>query len=153
VPRTLHTQLEIATAIRTLLGPDDDELLRRRRAEIAAARRDLDVLARDVRKLGEDLPAPVMAELQAELKNTTPTSRACRPAITAAGSGRVGARLAPTPQVHHQVSVMRNQAAASRRVRRHSKQRESRRDEFRRPERLNVKHNMQRTFFNVRWWG
>jgi hypothetical protein len=72
VPWTLHAQLEIATAIRTLLGPDDDELLRQRRAEILAIRRDLDVLVRDVRKLGEDLPALVMADLQSELKKYSP---------------------------------------------------------------------------------
>jgi hypothetical protein len=72
VPRTLHTQLEIAKAIRTLLGPDDDELPRQRRAEIAAARRDLDALARDVHKLGEELPALVMADLQSELKKYSP---------------------------------------------------------------------------------
>jgi hypothetical protein len=39
VPQTLHTRLEIATAIRTLAGPPEDELLRQRRAEIAAIRR------------------------------------------------------------------------------------------------------------------
>ena len=61
VPQTLHTQFEIAKAIRTLAGPDEDELLRQRRAEIAAIRRDLDVLVREVRKLGEELPALVMA--------------------------------------------------------------------------------------------
>jgi hypothetical protein len=72
VPRTLHTQLEIAKAIRTLAGPDEDELLRQRRAEIAAIRRDLDALKRGVRKLGEELPAPVMAELQSELKKYNP---------------------------------------------------------------------------------
>ena len=32
VPRALHAQLEIANAIRTLAGPDEDELLRQRRA-------------------------------------------------------------------------------------------------------------------------
>ena len=68
VPRPLHTQLEIAKAIRTLVGPDEDELLRQRRDEIAAIRRDLDVLVRDVRNLGEELPALVMAELQSELR-------------------------------------------------------------------------------------
>ena len=68
VPQTLHTQLEIAKAIRTLAGPDQDELLRQRRAEIAAIRRDLDVLVREVRKLGEELPTLMMAELQSELK-------------------------------------------------------------------------------------
>ena len=72
VPQTLHTQLEIAKAIRTLAGPDEDELLRQRRAEIAAIRRDLDALARGVRKLGEELPALVMAELQSELKKYSP---------------------------------------------------------------------------------
>ena len=72
VPRTLHTQLEIAKAIRTLAGPNADELLRQRRAEIAAIHRDLDGLARGVRKLGEELPALVMAELQSELKKYSP---------------------------------------------------------------------------------
>ena len=71
VPRTLHTQLEIAKAIRTPVGPDD-ELLRQRRTEIAAIRRDLDVLARGVRELAEELPALVMAELQSEPKKYSP---------------------------------------------------------------------------------
>jgi hypothetical protein len=72
VPQTLHTRLEIAKAIRTLAGPDEDELLRQRRAEIVAIRRDLDALVRDVRKLGEELPALVMAELQSELRKYSP---------------------------------------------------------------------------------
>ncbi|MGA8499656.1 MAG: hypothetical protein WB764_29525 [Xanthobacteraceae bacterium] len=72
VPQILHAQLEIAKAIRTLAGPDHDELLRQRRAEIAAIRRDLDALARGVRKLGEELPALVMAELRAALKKYSP---------------------------------------------------------------------------------
>jgi hypothetical protein len=72
VPQTLHTQLEIAKAIRTLAGPDEDELLRQRRTEIAAIRRDLDVLVRGVRKLAEELPALAMAELQSELKKYRP---------------------------------------------------------------------------------
>jgi hypothetical protein len=72
VPQTLHTRLEIAKAIRTLAGPDQDELLRQRRAEIAAIRRDLDALARGVRKLGEELPALVMAELRAALNKYSP---------------------------------------------------------------------------------
>jgi len=72
VPRSLHTQLEIAKAIRTLAGPDQDELLRQRRTEIAAIRRDLDALARGVRMLAEELPALVMAELQSELKRYSP---------------------------------------------------------------------------------
>jgi hypothetical protein len=72
VPRTLHAQLEIANAIRALAGPDEDELLRKRRAEIVAIRRDLDALVRDVRKLGEELPALAKAELLAALKKYSP---------------------------------------------------------------------------------
>jgi hypothetical protein len=72
VPRTLHAQLEIAKAIRTLMAPDDDEPLRQRRAELAAMRGDLAVLVCDIRKLGEELPALVMAELQSELKKYNP---------------------------------------------------------------------------------
>jgi hypothetical protein len=72
VPQTLHVQLEIAKAIRTLAGPDEDELLQQRRAEIAALRRDLDALIRGVRKLGEELPSLVMVELQSELKKYSP---------------------------------------------------------------------------------
>lgn len=47
-------------------------MLRQRRAEIAAIRRDLDALIRDVCKLGEELPALAMAELQSELKKYSP---------------------------------------------------------------------------------
>jgi hypothetical protein len=71
LPRTLHTQLEIAKAIRTLVAPDDDQQARRW-TEIATIRRDLDWLAREVRKFGEEWPALVMAELQAELKKYSP---------------------------------------------------------------------------------
>jgi hypothetical protein len=134
-------------------GAGKDELLRQRRAEIVAIRRDLDALVRDVRKLSEELPGLVMGELRSELKKTVPTSRAYQRAITAAGNGRAGVRRAAMPQVHHQVSVMRNQAAGSGRVGQNSKQCESRRDGFRLPKRLSVKNNMHRTFFNVRWWG
>jgi hypothetical protein len=72
VPQTLHTRIEIAKAIRTLAGPDEDELLRQRRAEIAAIHRELKALARGVRKLGEELPALVMPELRAALKKYSP---------------------------------------------------------------------------------
>jgi hypothetical protein len=105
VPQTLHAQLEIAEAIRTLAGPDEDELLRQRRGEIAAIRRDLDVLARGVRKLGEELPALVMAELQSELKKYTPTSRVCRLAIATVGSGRAGVERGTTPHQTFLVAV------------------------------------------------
>ena len=54
VPRTLHVRLEIAKAMRMLMAPDEDELLRRRRAEIIALRRDLEVLAGDIHKAFEE---------------------------------------------------------------------------------------------------
>jgi hypothetical protein len=57
VPQTLHVQLEIAKAIRVLAGPDEDELLRQRRTEIAALRRDLEVLARDIPKTFAEVAA------------------------------------------------------------------------------------------------
>jgi hypothetical protein len=72
VPRLPHVQLEIAKAIRTLAGPDQDELLRQRRAEIAAIRRDLETLASDVRKAGEECLALAKAELWAALKKYSP---------------------------------------------------------------------------------
>jgi hypothetical protein len=43
VPQTLHARLDIAEAIRALADPDEAELLRQRRAEIAAIRRGLEV--------------------------------------------------------------------------------------------------------------
>jgi hypothetical protein len=72
VPQTLHARLEIAKAIRTLAGPDEDELLRQRRAEIAAIRRDLEVLTRDIRKAGEEWLVLAKAELRAALKKYSP---------------------------------------------------------------------------------
>ena len=68
VPQTLHTRLEIAKAIRTLAGPDGDELLRQRRAEIAAIRRDLEALSRDLYKAFEAAATMAKAELRAALK-------------------------------------------------------------------------------------
>jgi hypothetical protein len=72
VPQTLHVQLEIAKAIRTLAGPDEDELLRQRRAEIAAIRRDFELLAADIRKAFEEAGAMAKAELRAALKKYSP---------------------------------------------------------------------------------
>jgi hypothetical protein len=68
VPQTLHARLEIAKAIRTLARPDEDELLRQRRAEIAAIRRDLEALPREIRKAGEEFLALAKAELRKALK-------------------------------------------------------------------------------------
>src|SRR4029077_13456259 len=72
VPRALHVRLEIAKAIRTLAGSDDDELLRQRSAEIAAIRRDLEALSRDIRKAGEEWLVLAKAELRAALKTYSP---------------------------------------------------------------------------------
>jgi hypothetical protein len=67
VPRTLHVQLEIANAVRTLMAPDEDERLRARRAEIAAIRRDLDALARDLPRAFAEAATLAKAELGAVL--------------------------------------------------------------------------------------
>ena len=62
VPQTLHAQLEIAKAIRTLAGHDEDDA-QRRRTEIAAVRRDLELLRRDVERFGANVLALAKAEL------------------------------------------------------------------------------------------
>jgi hypothetical protein len=67
VPRTLHAQLEIAKAMRMLMAPDDDEPLRRRRAELAAMRGELESMKRDLHKADEECLALVKAELRAAL--------------------------------------------------------------------------------------
>jgi hypothetical protein len=68
VPQTLHARLEIAKAIRTLTGPDENELLRQRRAEITAIRHDLAALTREIRKVGEECLALAKAELRKALE-------------------------------------------------------------------------------------
>jgi hypothetical protein len=68
VPRALHVQFEIAKAIRTLAGPDERELLRQRRADIAVLRRDLELLAADIRNAFEAASTLAKAELRAALK-------------------------------------------------------------------------------------
>jgi hypothetical protein len=72
VPRTLHAQLEIAKAIRTLVGPDEHELARQRRGEIAALRRDIEALAADILRAFEEASALVKAELAAALRKYSP---------------------------------------------------------------------------------
>jgi hypothetical protein len=101
VPQTLHVRLEIAKAIRALAGPDEDELLRQRRAEIAAIRRDLEALSRDIREAGEEWLALAKAELRKSLKKRS-SSRPMAPAIgyvpieaNAEGGERAHARRAP----------------------------------------------------------
>jgi hypothetical protein len=66
VPRTPHTQLEIAKAIRTLMAPNDDGLCRRG-AELAAIRGELEAIKRDFQKAGEECLALAKAELRAAL--------------------------------------------------------------------------------------
>jgi hypothetical protein len=72
VPRTLDVQLEIAKAIRALLGPVDDKTRGRRRAEIAAIRRDLEALACDLPKAFAEAATLAKAELWAALKKYSP---------------------------------------------------------------------------------
>jgi hypothetical protein len=67
VPRTLHAQLEIAKAVRTLTAPNGDDPLRQRRAEIAAIRQDLEALAREIPRAFKEASALVKAELRAAL--------------------------------------------------------------------------------------
>jgi hypothetical protein len=70
VPQTLHARFEIAKAIRTLAGPDEDELLQQRRAEIAAIRRDLEALSRDLHQAFEAAATLAKAEVRAALKKS-----------------------------------------------------------------------------------
>jgi len=71
VPRLPHVQLEIGKAIGTLMTPEDQPL-RQRRAEIVALRRDLELLAGDIRKAFEEAAALVKAELRAALRKYSP---------------------------------------------------------------------------------
>jgi hypothetical protein len=67
VPQTLHVRLEIAKAIRTLAGQDEDDELRRR-TEIAAIRRDCEALKSDIERAGEEWLTLLKTGLCAELK-------------------------------------------------------------------------------------
>jgi hypothetical protein len=67
VPRTLHAQLEIAKAVRTLTAPNGHDPLRQRRAEIAAIRGELEAIKREFQKAGEECLALAKAELRAAL--------------------------------------------------------------------------------------
>jgi hypothetical protein len=70
VPRTPHAQLEIAKAVRTLIVPGEDEPLRRRCAELAAIRGELEAIKREFQTAGEECLALVKAELRAVLART-----------------------------------------------------------------------------------
>jgi hypothetical protein len=63
VPQTLHVQLEIAKAIRTLMAPAEDDPARRR-AEIIAIGVELEAIKRDLHKVGEECLALIRVELQ-----------------------------------------------------------------------------------------
>jgi hypothetical protein len=101
VPRTPHTQLEIAKAIHTLIGPDEEERARRCHAEIVALRRDVEALARDIPKAFEQASALVKAEMRAALRKYSPD----QPRVPAGNrdggqwtkeeDGTVGTSLAP----------------------------------------------------------
>lgn len=69
VPRTLHTRLAIAGAIRELMAPEQP--LRQRRAEITALRRDLELVAGDFRTFVQAVVL-AKAELLAEFKKYSP---------------------------------------------------------------------------------
>jgi hypothetical protein len=101
VPQTLHTQLEIANAIRTLFGPDEDTVLARR-DEIATLRRDFQALVRDLPRIFEEAAKQAKAELRLELRKYSPDQRRV-PAgnrdggqwTTEDGGGDVGMNVAP----------------------------------------------------------
>ena len=63
VPRTLHAQLEIAKAVRTLTAPNGDDPQRQRGVEIAAIGQDLEALAREIPRAFKEASALVKAEL------------------------------------------------------------------------------------------
>jgi hypothetical protein len=71
VPRLQHVRLEIAKAIGTLMAPEDQPL-RQRRAEIVALRRDLELLAGDIRKAFAEVAALAKTELRAALTKYSP---------------------------------------------------------------------------------
>jgi hypothetical protein len=81
VPRTLHAQLEIAKAVRTLTAPNRDDPLRQRRAEIAAIRQDLEALAREIPRAFKEASALVKIELRA-VQMTARAMFAVRPYAT-----------------------------------------------------------------------
>ncbi len=65
LPKTLEVRLEIAKAMQTLTG-DQDERLRQRRAEIASIRCELEALRQHVGELWRDFPSLAWAELRRE---------------------------------------------------------------------------------------
>jgi hypothetical protein len=67
VPRLPHVQLEIAKAIRTLIQPNENEFFRRKRAEIAALRGDLEQFRFEIRKAFDAAAVLAEAELRAAL--------------------------------------------------------------------------------------
>jgi hypothetical protein len=63
VPNSLEVRLEIAKALQTLAG-DQDERLRQRPAEIASIRCELEEIAQEVRALRSDGPSLILSKLR-----------------------------------------------------------------------------------------
>ncbi len=93
VPQTLHVQLEIAKAIRTLMAPAEDDPARRR-AEIIAIGVELEAIKRDLHKVGEECLALIRVELQSYLMarkfRKISIKRAFAPTNHAGARGAVG---------------------------------------------------------------
>ena len=113
VPQTLHTRIEIGKAIRTLAGPDQDELLRQRRAELAAIRRELEALPGEIRKAGEECLALAKAELRTALVKYSPAQPRVPKGNHGGGrwtSGSKEGSEAPTARAHYADSNTRTRA-------------------------------------------
>lgn len=78
VPRTLQVQLEIAKAIRTLTGQDEDELRRQRQVETAAILRDLETIKRDLYSARKEWLALAKTDLLGALEKSCPV-QPCAP--------------------------------------------------------------------------
>jgi hypothetical protein len=64
VPQTVEARLEIAKAIRSLLAQDEEAQIARRRSELAALRRDLQLIAQYLRKAVRECAAVGIEELR-----------------------------------------------------------------------------------------
>ena len=96
LPPTLEKRLETLEAFRTLVS-QDDELLRQRRAEIAALRREAEDIRRcidAIHRQALELRAEILKELKAQ--KYSPASRASRRAVRTGENGRGTATLSLT---------------------------------------------------------
>jgi hypothetical protein len=116
VPRTTHVRLEIAKAIRALAGPDEDELLRQRHAEIAAIRRDLEVLKRELLRAGREWLTLAKAELRTALVKYSPAQPRVPKGNHGGGQWTSGSKEgseAPTARAHYADSNTRTRTDAA----------------------------------------